>query len=111
VPGTTADPADVDADHLVPLANAWRSGARNWSTDRLVAYAADPAVLWIVDDGQNEAKGDRGPEAWRPPVHDVWCRYATVWLSIKVRYQLTATTAESDALGAMLDTCPKEGRT
>jgi hypothetical protein len=61
VAGITSDPSDVDVDHVVPLANAWRSGARTWSTDRLVSYAADPAVLWVVDDGANQSKGDRGP--------------------------------------------------
>jgi hypothetical protein len=105
VPGQTTNPADVDADHLVPLANAWRSGARNWPTDRLVAYAADPEVLWIVEDNANEAKGDRGPEGWRPAVHDVWCRYGRTWTAIKERYGLTATTAERDALGQMEETC------
>jgi hypothetical protein len=106
VPGETTDPGQVDADHVVPLANAWRSGARHWDTDRLVHYAADPAVLWIVDDGANQAKGDRGPEAWRPPVEAVWCTYARRWVGIKVAYGLTATTAERDALGQMLERCP-----
>jgi hypothetical protein len=111
VPGQTSNPADVDVDHLVPLANAWRSGARNWDTATVngvperVAYAADPAVLWVVDDAQNEGKGDRGPEQWRPPLRDVWCRYARTWVTIKVRYKLTVTTAERDALGAMEETC------
>jgi hypothetical protein len=107
VDGETTDPADVDADHVVPLANAWRSGARSWPTDQLVHYAADPAVLWIVDDGANQAKGDRGPEAWRPTVRGVWCTYARRWVAIKVSYHLTATTAERDALGQMLEECPK----
>lgn len=106
VPGETSDPTEVDADHVVPLANAWRSGAKAWDTDRLVHYAADPAVLWIVDDGANQAKGDRGPEEWRPQVQDVWCTYARRWVSIKVTYGLTATTAERDALGSMLERCP-----
>jgi hypothetical protein len=105
VPGETTVPADVDVDHVVPLANAWRSGARNWETGRLVAYAADPVVLWVVDDGANQAKGDKGPEAWRPAVRAVWCTYAHRWISIKVTYGLTATTAERDALGQMMEEC------
>lgn len=109
VPGDTTNPADVDVDHVVPLANAWRSGARTWPTDRLVAYAADPAVLWVVDDGANQAKGDRGPEQWRPQVRAVWCTYATRYTGIKVTYGLTATSAERDALGQMLDTCNQGG--
>lgn len=107
VVGETTDPADVDADHVVPLANAWRSGARSWPTDRLVRYAADPTVLWIVDDGANQAKADRGPEAWRPAVRGIWCEYARRWVSIKVSYHLTATTPERDALGQMMEECPQ----
>jgi uncharacterized protein DUF1524 len=103
VEGVTDQPSDVDVDHLVPLSNAWKSGARNWSTDRLVAYAADPEVLRVVEDNANQSKGDRGPEAWRPKPHEVWCAYALQWIAIKVKYQLTATAAERDALGQMLD--------
>lgn len=105
VAGVTTNPADVDVDHVVPLSAAWRSGARTWSTDRLVAYAADPAILWVVDDGANQSKGDRGPEAWRPKERAVWCTYGQRWLSIKVTYGLTATTAERDAVGQLLQEC------
>jgi hypothetical protein len=105
VQGVTTNPSDVDVDHVVPLANAWRSGARNWLPDRRIAYAADPAVLWVVDDGANQSKGDKGPEAWRPKEHNVWCTYARRWTSIKVTYGLTATTPERDALGQMLGEC------
>jgi hypothetical protein len=34
-----------------------------------------------------------------------WCRYARAWVSVKVTWSLSATTAERDALGQMLDTC------
>lgn len=105
VPGVTTSPADVDVDHVVPLANAWRSGARNWEPGRRITYAADPVVLWVVEDNANQSKGDRGPEQWRPKEHGVWCTYAHRWVSIKVTYGLTATTAERDALGQMMEEC------
>lgn len=105
VVGVTTDPSQVDVDHVVPLANAWRSGARDWPPERRVAYAADQSVLWVVDDGANQSKGDRGPEQWRPKEHGVWCTYAHRWTSIKATYGLTATTAERDALGQMLEEC------
>ena len=33
--------SDVDIDHVVPLAEAWRSGADSWTTDRRRAFAND----------------------------------------------------------------------
>ncbi len=98
-------PADIDVDHVVPLENAHQSGGWAWSTDRRAAFANDQASLWAVSKGSNRSKGSRSPDAWRPPNRDIWCQYASRWLSIKVRWELTATTLERDALGQMLDTC------
>jgi hypothetical protein len=33
--------SDLDIDHMVPLAEAWDSGARNWTTARRQAFAND----------------------------------------------------------------------
>jgi hypothetical protein len=102
---TSTDPADIQIDHVVPLANAWRSGAHAWTPDPRVAFANDQAELWAVSAASNQSKGDRGPEQWRPPRAEVWCEYARRWTAVKVRWNLTVTTAERDALGQMLDTC------
>jgi len=96
----------VDVDHVVPLENAHESGGWQWSTDQRARYANDQNDLWVVSSSSNRSKGARGPDQWRPPSHAVWCTYATRWLSIKVRWDLSATTSERDALGQMLDTCP-----
>ncbi|HEX2575740.1 MAG TPA: hypothetical protein VHK88_05280, partial [Aquihabitans sp.] len=34
---TTSDPADLQIDHLVALADAWRSGAATWTDERRLA--------------------------------------------------------------------------
>ena len=34
-------PADLDIDHFVPLAEAWDSGARNWTTTQRRSFAND----------------------------------------------------------------------
>jgi len=64
---TLRDPEDVDIDHIVPLANAWRSGANDWGEGEREAYANDPGVLLSVDDSASQAKRDKGTAAWRPP--------------------------------------------
>jgi hypothetical protein len=50
---------------MVPLANAWRSGASSaaWSTSDREAYANDPEVLLSTVAGANRAQGAKGPQA------------------------------------------------
>ena len=105
----TTEPTSFDVDHVVPLADAHRSGGATWSTDRRALFANDQANLWVVSAASNRSKSDRSPDDWRPARQAVWCTYATRWLQIKVRWELTATTSERDALGTMLDSCPPGG--
>jgi hypothetical protein len=102
-----SDPSEVDIDHVVPLANAWRSGASSavWSTADREAYANDPEVLLSSEAGANRTKGDNGPEAWKPPNRDYWCEYARRWIWIKSDWRLTVNPAEKSALRGMLGTC------
>jgi hypothetical protein len=102
---TTTNPSELDIDHVVPLENAYQSGGWQWETDRRAQYANDQADLWVVSASSNRSKGAMAPDEWRPPARGVWCEYATRWVAIKIRWDLTATTAERDALGQMLDTC------
>jgi hypothetical protein len=105
---TTGDAADLDVDHVVALAEAWRSGADGWDAARREAFANDlaaPGELVAVTAGVNRAKGDRDPAAWRPPDEDAWCVFATSWVTSKVRWRLTADPAEVAALRGMLAAC------
>jgi hypothetical protein len=98
---------DVDIDHMVPLANAWRHGASAWTDAKRSAFANDvtrPQLL-AVSPASNRAKGDQDPAQWKPPNHTYWCQYAQRWLAVKTYWQLTATQAEKTALGDMLGTC------
>lgn len=103
---TLTDSSDVDIDHVVPLANAWRSGASEWNTDNRETYANDPGVLLSTDDGANQEKGDKGPEAWKPLNQSYWCEYARRWVDIKSTWELSVNEAEYAALEEMLSTCP-----
>ena len=102
---TYTDPADIDIDHVVPLANAWRSGASAWDEARREQYANDPQVLLSAEDNANQEKGDKGPEAWKPPNEAEWCDYAVRWIGIKDKYDLSVNEQEKEALKQMLDTC------
>ncbi|QSZ30204.1 hypothetical protein DSL72_004724 [Monilinia vaccinii-corymbosi] len=86
--------SDLDIDHLVPLSNAWKSGAASWTTAQRQAFANDlvnPQLL-AVTDNVNEGKSDSGPEDWKPSL-------------IKYVYKLTVTSAEKSALVEMMATC------
>lgn len=104
----TTDPSILDVDHIVPLAEAWRSGAHAWEGDRRARFANDldyPDHLIAVTASSNRSKGDSPPNEWRPPDESSWCRYATAWVRVKVTWDLSGTTAEREALGQMLATC------
>ncbi|SFK19192.1 Protein of unknown function [Cellulomonas sp. KH9] len=101
-------PSDVDIDHMVPLANAHKSGGWAWDAATRRAYANDLAYaghLIAVEDNLNQSKSSRGPEEWKPPATSYWCTYATDWATIKTTWSLTVTSAEYDALAEMLATC------
>ncbi|MEU7835041.1 MULTISPECIES: DUF1524 domain-containing protein [unclassified Nonomuraea] len=58
--------SQVDIDHVVPLANAWRSGADTWTTPQRKAFANDlqnPQLI-AVSAASNRAKGDQNPAQW-----------------------------------------------
>jgi len=102
---TTTDPGALDADHMVPLAEVNRSGGSTWDRAERLAYANDQGVLVMVTAHANRSKGDRSPDQWRPTLESDWCAYATQWIGLKLKWHLTATTPERDALGQMLDRC------
>ena len=108
---TFTDPGRLHIDHTVPLKNAHRSGAANWSAKRKRAYFNDlryAGHLVAVKGLANSEKGARGPDQWKPPNREHWCEYATRWAHIKLEWELTATKSELDALKEMLQTCAQQ---
>ncbi|WP_374118760.1 HNH endonuclease family protein [Allokutzneria sp. A3M-2-11 16] len=99
--------SDVDIDHVIPLAAAWRSGAKAWTKERRTQFANDLAnpQLIAVKDSVNQNKGDKTPDAWKPPVQGYWCTYAKMWTRSKAKWGLTITQAEKSALTSMLGGC------
>ncbi|PDP85415.1 HNH endonuclease [Glycomyces fuscus] len=99
----------LDVDHVVPLAEAWESGASEWTTDRRRDYANDlgePVALVAVTASENRSKADQDPSQWLPPSPEALCRYVTGWATVKVRWGLTVDPAEHDALVRLAADCP-----
>lgn len=100
------DPADLDIDHLVPLAEAWDSGARTWSTATRQAYAndlGDARSLVGVTDNVNQSKGDQDPAEWLPRYGK--CRYLREWVAVKHRWRLRVDKGEKAALRSLVKGC------
>ncbi|MEV6758243.1 HNH endonuclease family protein [Streptomyces sp. NPDC051214] len=95
------DAGTIDIDHMVPLAEAWDSGAFTWSAARREAYANDlgaEASLVAVTARSNRAKADKDPSQWLPPLPGAHCRYLAEWVATKLRWDLSADPAELDAI-------------
>lgn len=99
--------SDVDIDHMVPLAEAWTSGASGWSTAQRQAFANDLSQpqLIAVTDNVNQSKSDRDPAEWMPPRAAYHCMYARMWVDVKHNYDLTVDSAEKSALQSVLNGC------
>lgn len=98
----------LDVDHMVPLAEAWDSGASSWTRQERQAFANDleyDDALIAVTASSNRSKGDQDPGEWQPPEEEAWCRYATAWTTQKIRWGLTANQTELDSLREMFGSC------
>lgn len=93
------DSTGFDIDHLVPLAEAWDSGARRWSTKTRQRFAndlGDPRSLVAVSASSNRSKSDQDPAEWTPQYGT--CKYLRQWVAVKIRWALSVDRAEKYAL-------------
>ncbi|PWV74804.1 Protein of unknown function [Prauserella marina] len=97
------DAGDADLDHLVPLAEAARSGARSWTREQRREFANDLDHLIVVTATSNRQKGDQDPASWLPELGR--CDYVTRWIQVKTSYQLSVDRDEYRALDAVLSHC------
>ncbi|MFD8478265.1 HNH endonuclease family protein [Kitasatospora sp. NPDC059673] len=104
---TITSASGLDIDHIVPLAEAWDSGASAWTTAQRQAFANDvtrPQLL-AVSASTNRSKGDKDPAEWLPPVTGYRCTYVRAWVQVKYSYNLSVDAAEKTALTNVLAGC------
>lgn len=99
------DPSNLDIDHLVPLKEAWDSGAHSWSSEMREAFAndlSDGRSLIAVTNSVNRSKGDRDPSQWLPPRSEYVCQYVSDWIAVKVQWKLSMDQSEWGRLKNLL---------
>ena len=97
-----------DIDHLVPLKEAWDSGAHGWDAQTRERFANDLGYehsLVAVSAGSNRSKGAQDPTGWLPPERSQRCWYAAAWINVKARWDLSVDPAEADTLRNILSGC------
>lgn len=100
------DKSDIDIDHMVPLAEAWDSGAGDWDAATRRAYAndlGDYRTLVGVTDSVNQSKSDQDIAEWLPEQQQ--CRYLREFVAVKHRWQLSVDSAEKAAMEELARTC------
>ena len=105
---TTNDHSDFDIDHLIPLKEAWDSGAHSWSASQRRAFANDLAnsqALIAVTASSNRSKSDRDPADWLPPNQSYHCQYIIDWMTVKIFWNLSVDEREFQALRSVAANC------
>jgi Protein of unknown function (DUF1524) len=98
--------ADVQIEHIVPLAYAWDQGARAWTDEMRVRFANDPANLLAVQGQINQDKGDKEPALWMPPNGAFHCQYAVQFIEVLRGYALPIDAPSVPTLRRAAESCP-----
>lgn len=104
---TQTDPAQLEMDHLVALKEAWISGAFAWTDQQRSDYANDLDIdetLTVVTGSVNGAKSAYDPAEWVPSHEASRCEYASDWVVVKYRWNLSVDPFEHTALLDLINT-------
>ncbi|MGZ3747100.1 MAG: HNH endonuclease family protein [Pseudobdellovibrionaceae bacterium] len=97
--------SDLQIDHVVPLKNSYVSGAWKWDGAKRCLYGnfmSNEFHLLAVNGHDNMKKGDRTPEEFMPPNEAYACTYLTIWLKIKLIWNLAMTPSEAQAISQLV---------
>lgn len=105
---TVTDPKTLDIDHMIPLKEAWESGASKWDSTAREAFANDMAYsesLVAVTAASNRSKSDRDPAGYLPTDNSYRCSYVSKWITVKTKWKMTVDAQEKSAIQTVLNTC------
>jgi hypothetical protein len=95
----------VQIDHMVPLGNAWQTGAGSLSKSTREELANDPLNLIAADGPANEGKGDDDSSKWLPKSDSFHCEYVARQIAVKTKYRLWVSTSEKASMTKVLGGC------
>lgn len=93
--------ASLQIDHVVPLKNAYISGAWRWTRAVRCHYAnflGNNYHLLPVHGRENMSKNSGDPSRYLPPSRRYLCDYVRIWMKVKVVWGLAATSDEADGI-------------
>jgi len=99
---------DLEADHVVPLSDAWQKGAAHFADGRREVFANDLLNLQTTIGAVNASKGDGDAATWLPPSIRYRCPYVAQQIAVKTKYELSVTQAEKAAMTRVLTRCPRQ---
>ena len=112
--GTTTNPQDLDAEHVVPLGNAnciMYSMGLNFDEDTREQLANDINLVFMAEKGENRA---RGAATWvDSPYGDAWfpsnaashCGWISLQIQVRDEYGLGITDEERSVATGVLEGC------
>lgn len=93
---------------VVPLREAWESGASSWTPARRNAFGSDPLVRATsigLSTRADTQRADRDPAQWLPSPSQR-CVYVAKWIAVKTAWGLAADPAEVARLRRVVSSCP-----
>jgi hypothetical protein len=115
----TGPASKIDIDHIVPLAEAHRSGGWAWSRAQRLEFWNDSINHVAVHESVNSSKSDVDPggesrrgqrrAGWWPPDETEHCSYARMWIRVKTKWRLSYDSKEVAALAEVLEGCTDGG--
>jgi hypothetical protein len=97
-------PRKVKLDRLIPLSEAWESGASTWTKGTRTRFANDARYFTQVpvSAATKRAKSGRSIEQWLPESREDRCSYAVEWIALKHRWRLAVNPSEHAALSGLV---------
>jgi hypothetical protein len=102
------DVTAMNVDHLVPISEAWQSGAWRWNANTRTRFANDLGygpTLIAVTRASIQDKDNREPTGWLPPNRSFDCTYLAQWVAVKWRWRLSVNPKEKTFLADKLSAC------